>query len=282
VLPMLREVFPQVDQSVLRLGHLAQDAATLIQYQLEAVLPLVLPEPNRLLLQPFSQLAPALKRRVLRHFVTPFEPDLSQEHTDYLLNGLLADRETDGGLLSLGNDPLTGRKRFLAIYRDEVRVRVQPESVSVQLAVTLSQPFAISALPMGCTLSVTPVADKATYWVDNLWRTLADLTPFTHLPVLWRTRLPGDRIQPEGHSSPIKLKDYLIDAGIHRFDRNTLMLLACGRNVLWVPGLVRSQQLIPTIQPGGVTTHYMCASAKQPLFAYTPTDHADPVLAIPI
>ena len=263
VLPVLRQHFPHVDGALLRLSQLAQDAITLLEYQLADVLPVVMPNDHTLKLQPFCQLSPALQRPVLRRFLMPYEPDLSLEQTDHLLNSLLDERDEDGALFSLGTDTDTGRPRFLSLYRGDITVRVQPEPLPASFAVVLDAPFGVCRLSPQSQLDVQPVTDKQSYLVDNTWRLLANLRPFSHLPLVWRTREPGDRIRPEGSQSSQKLKEYLMDQNVHRFDRDALMLLACGRNVLWVPGLVRSADIVPK---GEHPTHYLTCWIDNPLF----------------
>jgi tRNA(Ile)-lysidine synthase len=51
-----------------------------------------------------------------------------------------------------------------------------------------------------------------------------------------RTRHPGDRIRIAGVGSK-KLQDVLIDAKVPRRRRDRLPLLACGGDILWVPGI---------------------------------------------
>jgi tRNA(Ile)-lysidine synthase len=264
VLPVLRQHFPHVDGALLRLSQLAQDAITLLEYQLADVLPVVMANEHTLKLQPFCQLSPALQRPVLRRFLMPYEPDLSLEQTDHLLNSLLDERDEDGALFSLGIDPETGRPRFVSLYRGDITVRVQPEPLPASFAVALDAPFGVCRLTPRCQLDVQPVADKQTYLVDNSWRLLANLKPFSHLPLVWRTREPGDRIRPDGSQTSQKLKEFLMDKNVHRFDRDALMLLACGRNVLWVPGLVRSADIVPR---GEHPTHYLTCWVDKPLFS---------------
>jgi tRNA(Ile)-lysidine synthase len=266
VLPVLRQHFPHVDNALVRLSQLAQDAITLLDYQLADVMPTIMANEHTLRLQPFSQLSPALQRPILRRFLAPYEPDLSLEQTDHLLTSLLDERDEDGALFSLGVDPATGRDRFVSLYRGDITVRVQPEPIPASFPVVLTQPFGVCGLAPNCSqFDCVPVSDKQTYLVDNTWRLLANLRPFMHLPIVWRTREPGDRIRVEGSQTSQKLKDYLMDQNVHRFDRDALLLLACGRNVLWIPGLVRSADIIPT---GEHPTHYLTCWVEQPLFTY--------------
>jgi tRNA(Ile)-lysidine synthase len=62
----------------------------------------------------------------------------------------------------------------------------------------------------------------------------ADRVPW---PLALRTRLPGDRIRPEGGRGSKTLKRWLIDHKVPREDRDGLLLVAAGERVLAVPEL---------------------------------------------
>jgi tRNA(Ile)-lysidine synthase len=272
VLPLLREHFPQVDTSLHRLSQLAADTNTLLNFQLEAVWPLVVPKPGVLKFTPFCQLAPALQRPLIRRFLLPYVTELSMEQTEHLLNTLLNDREEDGVLFSLGADPLTQQPRFVSLYRGDITVRVQPVENPRTYPVNVTSEFGLSDVPSLSSLMIYPVADKNSYWVDGTWRVMANLRPFMHLPLVWRTREPGDRFCPEGHQTVQKLKHYLMEQHIHRFDRDTLLMLACGRNILWIPGLARSRDIVPqgTHPDEFLPSHFLMGWSAEPLFDYIP------------
>ena len=65
-------------------------------------------------------------------------------------------------------------------------------------------------------------------------------------PLMFRTRCPGDTIQLPGGRK--KIKALLIDDKIPRAERDSLPLLASGREILWVVGHRRSS-LCPVV-PG--------------------------------
>lgn len=52
-----------------------------------------------------------------------------------------------------------------------------------------------------------------------------------------RTRRPGDRIQVQSGGGHKKLKDYLIDSKIPQNQRDSLVLLADGKEIIWVVGM---------------------------------------------
>lgn len=51
-----------------------------------------------------------------------------------------------------------------------------------------------------------------------------------------RQRKYGDRISPTGMKGSKKLKDILIDAKVPRKQRNSIPVITCGQEVLWIPG----------------------------------------------
>ena len=55
-------------------------------------------------------------------------------------------------------------------------------------------------------------------------------------PLTVRSRLPGDRLQPYGMKGTKKIQDIFVDAKVAEHLRNTVPLLVCGDEVIWIPG----------------------------------------------
>jgi tRNA(Ile)-lysidine synthase len=66
----------------------------------------------------------------------------------------------------------------------------------------------------------------------------ADLLP-RRLQV--RARRRGDRFAPFGGPAERRLKSFLIDAGVPRWERERVPLLEAGGDIIWVAGLRRSR-----------------------------------------
>ncbi len=60
------------------------------------------------------------------------------------------------------------------------------------------------------------------------------------LQYVLRTRKEGDIFKPYGFKGSKKLKKFLIDNKIPVSERDNLILLACGNNILWIPGIRKS------------------------------------------
>jgi len=64
-----------------------------------------------------------------------------------------------------------------------------------------------------------------------------------------RTRRDGDFITPFGMTGTMKLKKYLNSKGVFKHDKNELVLLCKGAEVLWVVGVGLSNKLKVVNQP---------------------------------
>lgn len=56
-------------------------------------------------------------------------------------------------------------------------------------------------------------------------------------PLCVRSRVPGDRFRPSGAAGSKKLKNFLIDRKIPREERDKLLLVCQGKDILWIAGL---------------------------------------------
>ncbi|HXG02577.1 MAG TPA: tRNA lysidine(34) synthetase TilS [Candidatus Binatia bacterium] len=59
-------------------------------------------------------------------------------------------------------------------------------------------------------------------------------------PLTVRARQPGDRFHPFGAPGERRLKSFLIDAGVPRWDRDRVPLVEAGGRIVWVAGLRRA------------------------------------------
>jgi tRNA(Ile)-lysidine synthase len=56
-----------------------------------------------------------------------------------------------------------------------------------------------------------------------------------------RSRRAGDRIAPAGLKGTKKLKDYFIDKKIPRKERDNILLVVSGNDIVWIPGLALTE-----------------------------------------
>jgi tRNA(Ile)-lysidine synthase len=191
----------------------------------------------------FTGLHPAVRSRALR-----------------LLCGR-AGRSRDVGLANIADieallaQGMSGRRVDLGggavALREAQRLIVLPE---MPCAMRFSLPVAVpgeTPTPLGM-LRMTPLDAPP----EELLRhsPLVQYADADALPggIVARTRLPGDTIHPLGAPGRRKLQDFLTDRKIGRWQRDSLLLLAHGSDVLWVAGYALSDSLKITKQTKNV------------------------------
>ncbi len=86
-----------------------------------------------------------------------------------------------------------------------------------------------------------PAGDHEIVWIDmNIYQG----------PFVVRSRAPGDRFRQAGGAGGKKLSRWLIDRHVPRHLRDGLVLVACGRDIVWIPGLAVAEGLQRSPMPG--------------------------------
>ena len=190
-------------------------------------------------LSAFSELHPAIQKRLVLSLLEQLlgsGRDLEAVHAEQML---LLTRGKRGGQISLPGGavaelgyeelilkkPGGGGQAGLPDFQEEVRL---PDEISVDAPVTLSfggETFLFSLEKAG---EIKKIPNRCyTKWFDY--------DKMRHGVVL-RTRRPGDCLA-NGENAHKKLKSYLIDSKVPREERDRLLLLADGSQVIWIVGM---------------------------------------------
>ena len=181
-----------------------------------------------LMLDPFTDLHPAIQRHILRAYLEKSEIALEFDQTERI-RALL---QASAG--SACNLPCGWRA-----LRTKTRVHFLPPQhpdAQAELGGISDSPFS-GDVGDGILRQAVP----------------ADLLEKACL----RTRLPGDWIAPLGLNGSMKLKDYMISRDIDRPFRDSWPLLCAGNEVLWVIGAGVSERL--RVKPGDDPRQYRIA-----------------------
>ncbi|MXY28200.1 tRNA lysidine(34) synthetase TilS [Candidatus Poribacteria bacterium] len=203
--------------------------------------------PNSIVLNrtKFREYHIALQRRVLRQSVTEMLGDMNDlyfVHYEAMLN------------LIEGNAPNTAvalphSLRFRRVYQHLVFERctsAEPsptgESNSFTHSLVVPGKTLIMALKAEITAEVGEVSSHETLTLpDGKLEAIFDYEKLREvfgdtLSLRVRNRREGDRFQPYGMQGRKKIKDFLIDAKVPRDTRDSMPLLVCGDQVLWLIG----------------------------------------------
>ncbi|RKU16507.1 tRNA lysidine(34) synthetase TilS [Candidatus Poribacteria bacterium] len=195
----------------------------------------------------FRQYHIALQRRMLRQSVSEMLADVSDlyfAHCEAMLN--LVEGDTPNTVLALPND-----LRFRRAYQQLIFERKPVATESFTYPVTTVGKTSIAILNTEITAELGDVESRGTpalpdgkfeaiFDYEKLRKVFAKPSSET-VPLTVRNRRQGDRFQPYGMRGTKKIKDFLIDAKVPRYERDSIPLLVCGDEILWVIGYTTSE-----------------------------------------
>lgn len=91
----------------------------------------------------------------------------------------------------------------------------------------------------------------------SLWQAVFD-ADHLRMPVTVRRWRPGDRMRPLGMRGHRKLSDIFIDGKVPRAARHAVPIVEAGGEIVWVPGLIRSD--VAKVAPGTSCVLRLCAT----------------------
>ena len=195
----------------------------------------------------FRQYHIALQRRMLRQSVFEMLGDMSDlhfAHCEAMLN--LVEGDAPNTVLALPND-----LRFRRAYQQLIFERKPVEMESFAYPVATVGKTSIEVLNTEITAELGDAESPGTlalpngkfeaiFDYDKLRKVFAKPSSET-VPLTVRNRQQGDRFQPYGMQGTKKIKDFLIDAKVPRSERDSIPLLVCGDEILWVIGYTTSE-----------------------------------------
>ena len=195
----------------------------------------------------FRQYHVALQRRILRQSVFEMLGDMSDlyfAHCEAMLN--LVEGDAPNTVLALPND-----LRFRRAYQQLIFERKPVEMESFAYPVATVGKTSIEVLNTEITAELGDVESHGTlalpdgkfeaiFDYDKLRKVFAEPSSET-VPLTVRNRQQGDRFQPYGMRGTKKIKDFFIDAKVPRCERDSIPLLVCSNEILWVIGYTTSE-----------------------------------------
>ena len=208
--------------------------------------------PNSIVLDrtKFREYHIALQRRILRQSISEILGDTSDlyfVHSEAMLN--LIEGNAPNAVLALPNG-LRFRRAYqhLIFERSESSGFSLPiETESFNYPLTVPGKTFITALKTEITAEVGDVLSYETLMLsDGKFEAIFDYGKLREafgetLPLTVRNRQRGDRFQPYGMQGTKKIKDFLIDAKVPRYERDSIPLLVCGDKVLWLIGYTTNE-----------------------------------------
>lgn len=251
ILPALVRQFPQVKNSLFKLSLVAEGDVRILEDSMIPVWERICGEDEEgvyLDAVTFNQLGTAYQRRLIRRLLQQhaIEPDF--QTIEELLEFIRGDfRHNLGSALKSLPDLPGGRRRFLALYKNRIRV-IRPEAPenrgeTTEVPVSDTAPVSVERPDLDIRVEFRPIEDETWLHDENAYE--VTLARFANKPLVIRTRRAGDRFHAPGMTTRMRLKKYFINRAVPRFRRDHVPLLASGDVVLAVAGFALSEELWP-------------------------------------
>lgn len=250
LIPELKTYNPAIEKAILRLSKISEEAEELINEYLAQMKADIYLSKDKISSKKYMKLSYPAKKRIILDFLSANNIEYDFEKIDEILNFI----ESSSNLKS-GNTLSLTTNLWLFISSEMIKLihSIKADVLKSSIVVRLDEEETYNP-GLNKTLKIIPWDQKVNKKTESYPKetenlAYVDLSGINE-PLFFRTRLPGDRIQPFGMKEKMKLKKYLINKGIPEHERDILPVLATDSEVLWVAGVGISELLrvkdIPT------------------------------------
>lgn len=236
IMPLLKDVNPNIENALVTLSEIAVGNNKIIDNLIENIEKQI-SEDKKWLTQNFLLLDSAVRQNFIYKMLSEhnIEPSFSRvyEVTNFMKNNK---NSKSGKTFSLttGLSLFTSYKYTYVINEEESCAITEELIISKEGEFSCSDKYKFSIEPHSAKIKKFPSSDGKTAYVD---------LSKTDFPLILRHRQNGDIIQPFGMQGKMKLKKYLINKNIPSHDRDKILLLCSGNEVLWAIGIGLSEKL---------------------------------------
>lgn len=280
IIPTLESHFPQIKNSLFKLGLVIEGDIDIIKEDINAQWPDVAKTDDEGLyldMTAFSNYDLPRRRRLLRRFLQKNNADISFQMIEEILEFIGGEfrQNLSTGLKSLDSDT-EGNERFISLYNHRLRVIAPKKFDEGEKPVTeIPLDQAVHLPDYGISIEIQTLKKRPSWTVENRQSHIstnnnpnllptkfrrADFTYDVYLDHLifddddllkptaiqMRTRQNGDRFFQQGMDCPMRLKKYFINKRIPRFNRDFIPLLAFEDKVLWIQDHGMSEEIRAT------------------------------------
>lgn len=244
IMPLMRDINPNVETSLVNLSEIAIGNNKIID-ELMINIERQFSVGKKWLTQNFMRLNSAIRRHFVYNLLLKnnIEPSFSkvQEVLNFITDNTIS---KSGKTLSLtSNLELFTSHKYTYILNSEDNVEKSMTEVIIDKAEG-DFPF-----ENGVNLTLEKYEKPIEYFPQKSAKFIfADFSKI-NFPLVLRTRRNGDIIQPLGMKGKMKLKKYFINKNIPGYQRDKILLLCQGSEVLWASGVGMSEKLRVTDNP---------------------------------
>ncbi|MBE7713628.1 MAG: tRNA lysidine(34) synthetase TilS [Cyanobacteria bacterium SIG26] len=239
VIPLLQEIKPSALESISNLSEIAKEESQIIEEYLSLVISKISDE-NKINTQKFIKLSDALQNKIIYNIFIQYNLDYDRKKILKIKNFIHENSNTKSGkTCSLTNN--------LWIYTNEKIIEIISKKEQAQLYCQIKKEgkYEIGEYIFEIEKFEKPVRKFPDDEQNIAYVNLAKMP----MPFELRTRQDGDIIKPLGSSGTQKLKKYLNAKKIPNHEKNNLLFLTQGNEILWAINLGISDKIKVTTHP---------------------------------
>lgn len=243
IMPLLREINPNVETSLINLAEIAIGNNKIID-ELMVNIERQISIGKKWLTQNFLRLNSAIRRHFVYNLLLKnnIEPSFTkvQEVMNFIADNTVS---KSGKTLSLTtNLSLFTSHKYTYILNNEDKT----EKSMTEIVIDKEGDYTFEK---GTVFTIEEYNQPVEFFPKKSAKFIfADFSNIK-LPLVLRTRRNGDIIQPLGMKGKMKLKKYFINKSIPSYQRDKILLLCQGQEVLWISGVGMSEKLRVTDKP---------------------------------
>jgi tRNA(Ile)-lysidine synthase len=238
IIPLFCEINPQMIKSINSLAEIAISQTNIVNEYLEIIKTNIFIE-NKILTKEFEKLSSDLKQQIIYDICLQEGLDYDRKKITDILKFIQDNLESKSGCrVSLTNNLWL----FVSSKYMYLTIQLLEDKNTNEINISKEGEYKFPDSEYIFSLKKYIVNDKLIFPSENSNYAYADFSKIG-MDLSLRTRREGDFINPFGMKGNMKLKKYLNSKKIARHDKDKLILLCKGSEVLWVIGIGLSNKL---------------------------------------
>lgn len=236
IMPLLKDVNPNIENALVTLSEIAVGNNKIIDDLIENIQNQI-SEGEKWLTQNFLLLDAAVRQHFIYKMLSENDIEPSFSRVYEVVNFIENNKNSKSGKtfsLTTGLSLFTSFKYIYVINKEESCALTEELIIPKEGEFSCSDKYKFSVQQHTEKVNKYPSSESKIVYVD-----LSKIA----FPLILRPRQNGDIIQPFGMQGKMKLKKYLINKNIPSHDRDKILLLCSGNEVLWAVGIGLSEKL---------------------------------------
>lgn len=251
ILPMLSKINPSINEAITSLSYVAKEETSILKEHVNSIFEQI-SKNNKILTKKYLKLSDELQKRILYEIITPLVPENYDRERILTLWNFIKENCTSksGKTCSITTD------YWLFVSEKNIEIIKPTEKDNTCINVNKLGEYKYGRFDINIS-KCSSIPDK--HPVDAGDTIFVDFSSIENFEFTIRHRQHGDIIQPLGINGTQKLKKYFNSKKIPNHEKDNIVLLTQGKEVLWAVGVGLSNKIKVKTKP---THKIVCKELK--------------------